>query len=344
MRNEDSPGFWLKPVPLGFLLIGLGGLIYFFLFNYSTDSDPNFLIEIGKVLCSVAISSGFIGLLLEVKTIKSIILSVLNTILDGDYKLDSYSIEKLHSIKKRVIIAEHNKKFSEQELENSIYALEDNINTLITNRYYELDETFCWIEPDDEEKIFNKRFKRKLIISNKYSDNNIFKMTLKLVREEDDTDYINWLSFKEFKVYNDTSGDPQDLKEEIQRMIKVEKLPEDDRSPYTHILTVEKQLDGNKKVTVFIEYQYSSPMTDFTQTFKSILPCKEFCHKVFIDGKYDNNWTFAINGFAPLYFPGSNISEKFKVDVHTNKSGEVIFNNWCLPGTGYVVSLRRINE
>lgn len=344
MRSDDNYGFWLRPVPLGFLLIGFGGLIYFFLFNYNTGGNPNFLIEIGKVLCSVAISSGFIGLLLEIKTIKSIILSVLNTILDGDYKLDSYSIEKLHSIKKRIIIAEHNKKFSELELDNSIYTLENNINALITNRYYELDETCCWIEPDDEEQLFKKRFKRKLIISNEYGDSNLFKMTLKLLRDEYDTDYDNWLTFKEFKVYTDTSGEPQDLKDEIQRIIRVEKLPEDDRSPYTHKLSVEKQLDGNQILTVFIEYQYSSPMTDFTQTFKSILPCKEFCHKVFIDGKYDNNWTFAINGFAPLYFPGSNLSERFKVDVHTNKSGEVIFNNWCLPGTGYVVSLRRINE
>jgi hypothetical protein len=343
MSSNSNDSFWLKPVPLSFLLIGFGGLIYFFLYNYNTENS-NFLIEIGKVLCSVAISTGFIGLLLEIKTIKSTMLTVLNTILDGDYKLDSYSIQKLHSIKKRIIIAEHNNKFTESELENSIYALEKNINSFITSKYYELDETCCWIEPDEEKKIFKKRFKRKLIICNKYSDGNVFKMTLKLVKAKYDKDYENWLIFKEFKVYTDTSQEPQDLKQQIQDIIKIEELPEDDRSPYTHKLSVERQLDGNQKLTVFIEYQYCSPMTDFTQTFKSILPCEEFCHKVFIDGKYDNNWTFAINGFAPLYYPGSNLSEKFKVDVHTNKSGEVIFNNWCLPGTGYVVSLRRINE
>lgn len=344
MKENQSDSFWLKPVPLSFLLMGLGGLIYFFLFNYNTAGKPHFLIEIGKVLCGVTLSTGFIGLLLEIKTIKSTILSVLNTILDGDYKLDSYSIEKLQAIKKRIIIAEHNNKFSETELENSIYTLETHINAFITSKYYELDETCCWIEPDEQSQVFRKRFKRKLIICNKYSDSNVFKMTLKLVREKQDTDYKNWLIFKEFKVSTDTGQELHDLKDEIQGILKVEELPEDDRSPYTHKLSVEKQLDGNQKLTVYIEYQYYSPMTDFTQTFKSILPCREFCHKVFIEGKYDNNWTFAINGFTPLYYPGSNLSDKFKVNVHTSKSGEVIFNNWCLPGTGYVVSLRRINE
>lgn len=342
MRGNNS--FWSKPAPFCFLLIGLGGLIYFFLFNFNTGGKPSFLIEIGKVLCSVAISSGFIGLLLEVKTIKSVILSVLNIILDGDYKLDSYSLTKLHSIKKRIVIAEHNNQFTESELENSIYSLESNINAFITSKYYELDETYCWIEPDEDNKIFRKRIKRKLIIINKYSDNNVFRMTLKLVRDKNDKDVNNWLIFKEFKVFADNCPQPIDLTEEIQNSIKVERLPDDDPSPYTHSLFVEKQLDGNRRLTLTIEYHYYSPMSDFTQTFKSIIPCKEFCHKVFIDGKYDNNWTLAINGFAPLYYPGSDLSDRFKVNVHTKKSGEVVFNNWCLPGTGYVVSLKRINE
>lgn len=342
--KENKNSFWKQPVPFCFLLIGVSVLIFYLLFHYTDKDHPNVFIEIGKLLCGVAISSGFIGLLLEVATIKSIILDVLNTILDADYKLDSYSIEKLNLIKKRVIIAGHKKLFTESELENSIYTLEYNINKLITSRYYELDETYCWIEPDEDSQVFKKTFKRKLIICNKCNDSNFFKMTLKLIKNKD-TDIGKMLIFKEFKVFvDDRMQEPQDLKDEVQRSIKTENLPDDDLSLYTHKLSINKRLDGNKRLTVTMEYCYSAPISDFTQSFKSVLPCKEFCHKIFIKGKYDNNWTFAINGFASLFYPGSDLSDKFKVDVHTNKSGEIIFNHWCLPGTGYVVSLRRINE
>lgn len=333
------------------LLIGLGLLFYalstvsnaLLLKIVTTDTfikivkNISILVfDIIKLLSGVALSSGFLTLLLEISTVKDVVLDVYNAfmrqVLKANFDLSTYSKETLDNLQKNILIQKNDKKIDAQMLDDSVYVLEKNLNTLLLGLFYKNDDATYRIIPDEERQVFTKKVSISYTIFNYFKlKNNRIKFELNFDKNgsEDITKKINVTKF----VINNT-----DLTLAVSELITPQEIP--DKNKYRVIF--EKPLQECLKHDVKIEYEYEVPMTDFTQSFKLLLPCKRFCHKILLDGKDMKNWELTINGFASFFYAESEIEDQFKVLRPTTHNAEIQFNKWILPGAGYVVSFRRV--
>jgi len=328
--------------------MGLGTAFYLLVIILYPDSITNgiwgqiykWFLDIIKLLSSVVISSGFISLLLEISTIKNLVLEVYHSLLKADFDFTYYSNERLRKMRKDIILAEYAKDFlSSEQLNDSIYILEEPLNKLIKNKYQECHESTFWIIPNSYEKIFKKRVKSKYTVYNYFKSEDKIGLQFKVTKNINATDLEkeSWLIINSFMI------ESTNLTSEAKQYIKVEDIPKSENSPYTHIIKFSMPLQKYEKYTIQIEYEYDVPMFDIMQSFKLMWPCKTFRHKVYLQGKEASNWALSVNGFASFYYAGSELEDKFKVLPDTEHSVEIFFEGWTLPGAGYVVSLRKIS-
>ena len=303
------------------------------------------LFDVLKVLAGVAISSGVISLLLEISTMKATVLdvnrSLMDNILNADFDLQNYSTDVLDRLHKNIVICKNQNKISLEMLENSIYTVEPYINRLLTGLFHEYHLMTSWITPDEERSVFKKRIQCKYNVINYYELKNEIVLKLAFLQEkalETDEEKKKKLEITKFRINN------MDLIEEVPELLFVENISGKYHSVYDYWVVFKKNLQESSCQHVEINYEYEVPITDLTQSYKIMKPCKNFRHKVYLDGGDFNRWQISVSGFASLFYSGSELESSFKVTEDTPHCAEVYFDNWILPGAGYVISLNRKPE
>ncbi|RCX20990.1 hypothetical protein DFR58_101194 [Anaerobacterium chartisolvens] len=334
-------------------LVVIGTVFYILVQNYLDSSSANnisistaykIFLDIVRLFSGTFISTGLISLFLRITSMKkntedTVIQTYTNlskSILTAGFDLSTYSNSILEKLQERIIIQKSGLKITSDLLNDSIYSLEKNLNRLLVGLYYDYHKCTYWITPDSQNGIFKKRVNLKYNIINNYELENVIRLKLAFLNEGKKTDEEKKKNLKiyKFEINN------VDLLHEIPGLLKVEDITDKYHTVYDYRITLERKLQEGKSHIIDIDYEYEVPITDSLQIYKILLPCKKFEHKIFIDGRDICSWDLCVNGFASLFYSGSELGNNFKVIEHTSHSAEITFDNWILPGAGYVVSLK----
>ena len=346
MPNKNSTRFWLKPVNFALLLMFLGTTVFTFASIFYPENITNGLkgyilkwfLDIIKLLSGIVISSGFISLLLEISTIKNTVFDVFNRFLNADFDLSNYSIETLRNLHKKIIIQYNKGKLTLDMLNNSVYTLEEHVNSLLTGLSHDFHDVTCYVTPLENENIFIKKFKWRYNIRNDYKLKNKVYFEVSLPFEPSVVDAnakLEKLHITKFAI-NGT-----DLLNEVPKCKKVIDIVDHEHNVYAFKVIFERELQECQTHLIEMDYDIKIPMNDFRQVYRLKLPCKKLTHRIHLDGGDYSKWQLSVSGFAPFFHADSKIEDKFKVFESTKRSAEVLFDNWVLPGAGYVVTFRK---
>lgn len=105
-------------------------------------------------------------------------------------------------------------------------------------------------------------------------------------------------------------------------------------------------LEKIKVNVVEIIYEYNVPIFDITQSYKITLPCKKLDHEFRIneDCGTREKWTLSASAFTTFFCNQKEYDSKYKVEQSTDDRVKIIFNDWALPGAGYVVTLNKMKK
>lgn len=293
-----------------------------------------------NLLGGVLVSSGLISLLLEISTIKNFILSVYHSLINANFNFGGYSKEILAKIQKDIVI-EKNKslQITKENLDDSVYVLESNLNNLLSKIYYESYDETVFIEPVEAAGKFKKTVHTKYKIVNLYGLENSFFRKISFVDDgtcPDEESKKRRINIKKVKVNG------VDLTEEVRELVKVEQEEEAFHTIYGYKVGFERELQKCQYHEVDMKYSYDVPITDVCQSFALNKPCKKFHHKIHLHGGDTVNWEITMNGFASFFYPDSELAGKFDVSEDSSTLADVTFDYWVLPGSGYSATLKRL--
>lgn len=309
------------------------------------------ILSILNFLAGVLISSGVISLLLELSTIKDLVKdtvvekynALINTLLTANFQFGSYSpeiLDKLHSD----IVVQKNKEFNitVDQVNDSVYCLESQLNKLISTIYYECHDEKIYITPVETEGVFRKRVLSTYTLINSHEANNSFKRKISFIDDgkyPDDASKIERLKINKVKV-----NKKADLTKEVRKLLNVTEIEKGYHNLYSYTVGFERELQKCRAHTIELDYEYEVPIYDIAQSFTLPKACKKFCHRIHLTGGDSPKWVLEVNAFASFSYSDSELKDYFSVTQDSAHLSEVKFETWVLPGSGYVVTLRRKDE
>lgn len=311
------------------------GLIMVLVTSFETLKNSTGIL---KIIISVAnsigltlISVGLVSILIEISTINSVVNKAIKTVLSDDVPLESYSDGFLGRLKNKISAQLIN--VSINKLQKSVYVLEPELLNLTNSLYYEYHNLHCDVIPDESQHNFLKKCKIEYKIINENNFDNWVKLGLSLYDikpDMRDEDRLHNVKIKKFYV-NETNliDDPF-----IEKTINPTHI--DDLYEYDYTYVFKRQLQKCREHKVVLEYEYITTQKDLTQSWKLKYPCKKIEHTITIKGK--NDWRLKANAFASFFHADSKLQNAFKVEQSIDKSAKVEFDNWTIPGAGYVIS------
>lgn len=330
------------------LIIGVSFYILVqYILNTQLEMGNEFkmFLEVVKLLAGTLISTGLISLFLNISSVKQ---SMENTIirtyrefmgniLKANFDLDGYDKEVLEKLKSRIVL--HNSKNSVLDatmLENSIYSLEKMLVNFTKGLYIEYHERTTIITPDEGKQVFKKKVMTKYKVVNLFELPNKVEFEFSLM-EGTDTSKENFY-FSNF-IINST-----DLSKEIDKCVSVETSSEANYNTYKYKVMFCRPLSKCKEHIVKITFEYEVPMFDLTHTYRVSTPCKKLNHNIILDGKEASDWEIIVSGFAPGINDNIEEGKNYIVSLLTSSNAQVNFNDWILPGEGYVIILKKIDK
>lgn len=285
-------------------------------------------------LGTTLISVGLVSILVELSTIKSVIDEAMKNVLSKNIPLEAYSDEFLNTLKTR--ITARVSKHSEERLQESVYKLEPYLLNLTNSLYYEYSILKCTVIPDDTKNLFTKKVFIEYEIINDYGLDNRVKLGVALYDMKPnmtENERLQNITIKEFWVNEDNlTNDPLVTQ-------KIIPLNPEDPYEYDYMFVFERPLQKCVSHKVKLVYEYITPQKDCTQSWKLKYPCKKTEHTISI--KNNDNWMLRANGFASFYHNTSELGEYYKVDQSVDKCAKIEFNEWAIPGAGYVISFNQ---
>lgn len=320
------------------VIIALFGFILLLItsFDWKTDADWYIVVLYNILSClgTTLLSVGLVSILVELSTIQSVVTKAIKSVYTGDVPLEQYSESHLKKLKNR--ISAHLLSGTVNKLQKSVYSLEPQLLELTNNLYYEYHSMNCDIYPDDSKGIFTKKIKIEYKIINEYNLENSVRLGLSLYNLQEgmtNDQRISGVRIKKFMVNKtDLINDSQIVKNIILTDV-------DDHYEYDYVYSFERPLQKCKEHTVILEYEYDTAQSDLTQSWKLKYPCKKIQHTVTIKG--NNQWNLKANAFASFYHANSKLETRFNVEQSIDKCTKVVFDEWTIPGAGYVVSYNK---
>lgn len=105
-----------------------------------------------------------------------------------------------------------------------------------------------------------------------------------------------------------------------------------------YAIKFERELQHCKKHTIHLEFEYEVPIYDTSQIFRLTYPCKKMVHEIFVNNENGKPWNIHGAAFVSFYCKENN-EHGFHVKQKLDSNLRIEFNNWCIPGAGYVVYL-----
>lgn len=292
------------------------------------------ILDIANTIGNTLFSAGIVSILVEISTIKGIVLDALNKVLQGNIPLDSYSNDILYKLNKN--IAAKRSSVDIEKIGDSIYSMESNLIGLLDGLYYSYYNMSCEITPDEKLGVFKKMFTLDYEIVNDYEKDNQVCYTVQLYNINDnmtDLEKKKAFNIKKFIINNtDLSNEVEEYKEVIPITKK--------HSPYQYFVRFKRKLQHCKKHKIHLEFEYDIPIEDMSQIFRLTFPCKSMSHEIYVNNENNSKWTVHGTAFVSFYCEENN-DFGFHVTQKHDTNLQISFNNWCIPGAGYVVYLAK---
>ena len=292
-----------------------------------------FLVNIFESIGLTLLSAGLVSILMEISTVESVVNKAIRNVFSVDVPLDAYSEAHLKKLKDG--ISSHISKRTPDELKQSVYKLEPHLLSLTNGLYYEYHNIRCTVIPQDDKNVFLKKVTMKYKIINEHNLDNKVKIGISLYDYKPnmtEEERLSSVTFNKFKVNQTDLINNEDVSKTIVP------LNSDDSYEYDYRYVFERPLQKCKEHEVLIEYEYITTQNDLTQAWKLVYPCKKTDHTICIKDENSNGWVLKANAFASFYHHTSPLEGKFKVDQAVDNNVKIEFNDWTIPGAGYVVS------
>ncbi|RKI36643.1 hypothetical protein D7V86_25405 [bacterium D16-51] len=292
---------------------------------YATKPFLDIINTIGNTL----FSAGVVSVLVEISTIKGLVSDALDNVLYGNIPLDSYSNSVLKEINKQ--IAAKRGLVNIEKIDDSIYSVEPNLIDLLNGLYYNYYNMSYEIIPDEKNGIFKKEVIIDYEIINEYDKSNKVSHTIRLHDIDDkmsDEDKKNKFNVKSF-IINET-----DLTNEAEKYKELLTIKER-HSEYQYAIKFERELQHCRCHKIHLEFEYAVPINDTSQIFRLTYPSKSMLHEIYINNDNGGKWNIHGAAFVSFYCKVNN-NHGFHVEQKHGTHLQISFNDWCIPGAGYV--------
>lgn len=293
------------------------------------------ILDIVNAIGSTLLSAGIVSVLVEISTIKGLISDAFNNVLQGNIPLDSYSNKILTKINKQIAAKRGNVAFG--SIDDSIYSVEPKLIDLLDGLYYNYYNASYEITPDEERGVFKKFVTLDYEVVNECGKDNSVSHSIRLCNVKSnmtDEEKRNMFQIKSFTI-NKT-----DLTNEVDKYKNVVPIKEK-HSEYQYTVTFRRELQHCKYHKIHLEFEYDVPLKDTSQIFRLTYPSKSMIHEIYINNNMGYRWKIHGAAFVSFYCKEDN-NHGFHVKQKHDSDLQISFNNWCIPGAGYVAYL--VNE
>lgn len=332
----------VKSVTAGLIILGL---LFILLAQLQVDLTKytywKVMSDLLSVIGTTLFSAGLVSVIIEISTIKNIVKIALNELLDCNFPLESYSDENLAYLNKRIASIRSERDMTVEYIENSIYSLEPKMLEMSSGLYYSHHIRHTTVIPDVKNNVFRKSVVLKYELINNFGlDNKIFHSFMLYDTSPNMTDEERK---KKFKVTKFTIN-KDDLTGEVDNLISINSIKRSNKTTYEYEVIFNRKLQTCKKHKVTLEFEYEVPIFDVTQTYKANLPCKRLEHTTHIkmDVTTKEEWGLQGSAFTSFFCDTSEKDSGFEVEQNEDTLIKVNFNNWVIPGAGYVIYFKRI--
>lgn len=293
------------------------------------EGIAKFISAVGTTLAS----AGMVSIFVEISTIKGIVADALKNVLRCEFPLESYSNDFLKTLTNN--IAAQRLKVDEEDVEHSIYnAMEERLLKAAEGLYYDYHNSTVYIYPTEKDGVFRKKVRLDYCIMNKYANPNKIFHQFSLYKIKDnmsEQEKKNNFKVNEFFI-NDTN-----LLDECEKYKRIDNIPNNENSTYQYNVCFERALQACKKHRVKLEFEYNVPITDLTQVFKITLPCKRLKHTLIMEDEVGGSkWGLQASAFTSFFCSSDDKDSGFEVEHKNDKVTTINFDNWIIPGAGYV--------
>lgn len=290
------------------------------------------ILDIVNAIGSTLFSAGIVSVLVEISTIKGLVSDAFDNVLQGNIPFDSYSNKILNKINKQIAAKRGN--VSIERVNNSVYSVESKLIELLDGLYYNYYNVTYEITPDETKGVFKKFVTLDYEVINEYNKNNCVSCIIRLYninKNMTDEEKKKMFQIKSF-IINET-----DLSGEVDKYKEIIPIREK-HSEYQYAVKFKRELQQCKSHKIHLEFEYDVPMQDTSQIFRLTYPSKSMCHEIYINNSIEPKWKIHGAAFVSFYCEENN-NHGFHVKQKHDTNLQISFNNWCIPGAGYVAYL-----
>ena len=316
------------PLYVGMAAIAIIGILLIVITNNPQNDFQRIVNTVGTTLLAASI----VSVILEVSSIKSMVNSSIKAMFEGDISLDGFSNDSLNKLNNKIAAKRSSVQIEGENMGSTIYACEPKLLDLLGGTYYSRHLCKTYLTMDPENGVINKKLVMDYEIVNNYENTNWVEHEFLVYNPkggETDEVWKNNFSINKF-IINET-----DLTNKAQDYLEIKPIPRKEHKYYETQISFKKELQKCKKHRIQLEFVYTIPITDKIQAFKVNKPAKSVEHTYVIVGPDKYNLT--ANAFTSFY---CNENDEYKVEVLTDTDVKIRFNNWTLPGAGYVITIK----
>ncbi len=290
---------------------------------------------------SVLLSSGLISLLMEISTIQNTVSLAIQNLIKGEIDFSNYSKKELDRISKKVAVARTDCNMTENELKNSLYKYEENLLGLLGQPYYDYQKCKTVLYPDSTKEVFKKKVETEYKIINRSKKGSDVVMNWAIYEKDlkDEKQILEKFKVGELMICGKkySQGEICDLK-------SIRKVKEENYDTYDYIISLNLPYKEEEIYTVKYKIEYEIPYSDITQIYKMTRPCKNLQHEFFMKKDIHNKdvWKMDGNAFTTFFEENEEEFPRFKVDQIVDETIKISFDEWALPGAGYVILSEKI--
>lgn len=279
-------------------------------------------------------SVGSVSLFLEISSIKSFIKNSILELFQGDFPLESLSLKRLEDFHTKAASLRTNSKMRTEELKKSIYVFEQKLLDCADEVFYEYHNQKCTID------IFKDRFHKKyeldykLINKHKYDNKIEFSLMLfsdKKITEENVKELVDITKFEVNGISKQN---------EVKNYLSLEPIERGNSKKYDYKVNFNYDLGEEKTNKIKMTIEYDVPSDDLSQVYKISRSSKRLSHEIFINkNETKTDYQLNANAFTAFFVSGKSEDSYFRVEQSIPRHIKISFDDWVVPGAGYVVSL-----
>lgn len=297
--------------------------------------------DILKNLGMTGISAGLVSIVVEISSIKSVINDAILKVVSGEFPYEKFDTKRLDELHTQISVHRCTEDVSINSLNDSVYSLEQKLLNVSEDIYYEYNKANFVIEHDPQKKVFKKKAEFNYYIIDKYGKDPKVSFELYVIHPSDaisEQMLSDLFRIKKFEVKPD-NGPKNDLTDKTHLYTHICSTEKKLHTMYKYKIIFEYKLTPNTGNKVTLEYEYEIPDYDILQSYKVNYPCRKIEHTFNIASvDRSEKWELAGDAYTAFSFPEAGEDEGSVVKQSVPNSMRVQFENWSLPGAGYVVA------